>query len=79
MEIKSCQSSKIVVNCLLLTVKLRMNSQKDVLKVGFLKTHKCASSSVQNILIRWGLTRDSNFVLPHTGNYLKGGAGQREG
>ena len=56
-----------------------MNSQKDVLKVGFLKTHKCASSSVQNILIRWGLTRDSNFVLPHTGNYLKGGAGQREG
>lgn len=39
--------------------------------VGFLKTHKCASSSVQNILLRWGVKHGLNFVLPAEGNYLR--------
>ena len=39
-------------------------------KVGFLKTHKCASSSLQNILMRYGLNNNLNFVLPSAGNYI---------
>ena len=39
--------------------------------VGFLKSHKCASSSVQNILMRWGVKQEMNFVLPSSGNYLR--------
>lgn len=39
-------------------------------KIAFLKTHKCASSSVQNILMRFGLKNNLNFVLPSVGNYL---------
>nr|CAD7575057.1 unnamed protein product [Timema californicum] len=36
----------------------------------FLKTHKCASSTVQNILMRMGSKHGLTFVLPSTGNYL---------
>lgn len=36
----------------------------------FLKTHKCAGSSIQNILIRYGDSRNLTFVLPKTDNYL---------
>ena len=39
-------------------------------KIAFLKTHKCASSSVQNMLMRFGLENELNFVLPSAGNYL---------
>ncbi|CAB3378646.1 Hypothetical predicted protein [Cloeon dipterum] len=39
-------------------------------KVGFLKMHKCASSTVQNILFRYGEAHDLNFVLPSKNNYL---------
>ena len=39
-------------------------------KIAFLKTHKCASSSVQNMLMRFGLDHELNFVLPSAGNYL---------
>lgn len=39
-------------------------------KLAFLKTHKCASSSLQNILMRFGLKNQLNFVLPSAGNYL---------
>jgi len=45
------------------------NCQKKT-KVAFLKTHKCASSSLQNILMRFGLKNQLNFVLPSAGNYL---------
>ncbi|CAN7942372.1 unnamed protein product, partial [Ixodes hexagonus] len=34
----------------------------------FLKTHKCASSAVSNILFRYGMLRDLNFVLPKVEN-----------
>jgi galactosylceramide sulfotransferase/galactose-3-O-sulfotransferase 2 len=38
--------------------------------IGFLKTHKTASSSVQNVLLRYGLLNRLDFVLPSTGNHL---------
>ena len=41
-----------------------------VRNIAFLKTHKCASSTVQNILMRFGVNNDLNFVLPSRGNYL---------
>ena len=39
-------------------------------KIGFMKTHKTGSSTVQNILLRWGLNAGLNFVLPPRGNHL---------
>lgn len=39
-------------------------------KVIFLKTHKCASSVIQNILHRRVVKEDLNVVLPLSGNYL---------
>ena len=33
-------------------------------KIGFLKTHKCASTTIQNILLRFGRANNLNFVLP---------------
>ncbi|KAF4530266.1 hypothetical protein B566_EDAN007307 [Ephemera danica] len=39
-------------------------------KIAFLKTHKCASSTVQNILFRFGEAHGLKFVLPLSGNYL---------
>lgn len=36
----------------------------------FLKTHKCASSSVQNLLLRYGVSNGKVFVLPSINNYL---------
>ena len=41
-----------------------------VKKIAFLKTHKCASSTVQNILMRFGVKYNLNFVLPSKANYL---------
>lgn len=38
--------------------------------VFFLKAHKCASSTLQNILMRFGLERGLSFVLPKTHNYI---------
>ena len=39
-------------------------------RIGFLKTHKCASSSIQNILMRYALKHDLNVVLGEKNNYL---------
>ena len=36
----------------------------------FLKTHKCASSTLQNIFMRFGDTHNLTFVLPPHGNYM---------
>lgn len=36
----------------------------------FLKTHKCAGSTVQNVFMRFGDQRNLTFVLPRKGNYL---------
>ncbi|XP_019628592.1 PREDICTED: galactosylceramide sulfotransferase-like [Branchiostoma belcheri] len=38
--------------------------------VVFLKTHKTASSTVQNILMRYGLARNLTFALPYPGRIL---------
>lgn len=38
--------------------------------VMFLKTHKCASSTVQNIFLRYGYKNNLTFALPETANYL---------
>lgn len=40
------------------------------INIAFLKTHKCASTTVQNILFRFGATRNLTFMLPERGNYL---------
>ena len=39
-------------------------------KVAFLKTHKCASTTIQNILLRYGRNNNLNFVLPSKGHFL---------
>ena len=39
-------------------------------KIGFLKTHKTGSSTIQNILLRFGMNRNKFFVLPFFGNLL---------
>ncbi|XP_050042888.1 galactosylceramide sulfotransferase-like [Dermacentor andersoni] len=38
--------------------------------VCFVKTHKCASSSVQNMLMRYGESHGLRFLLPKSKNYL---------
>ncbi|CAN8025793.1 unnamed protein product, partial [Ixodes persulcatus] len=43
---------------------------KGVNNVAFIKTHKCASSSVQNILFRYGYTRKLNFAIGSKDVYL---------
>ena len=35
-----------------------------------MKTHKCASTTIQNILLRFGRTNNLNFVLPAEGHLL---------
>ena len=48
-------------------------------KVGFLKTHKCASSSIQNILLRYVIKNNLNVVLPAKHNYLGRKVSQNRG
>lgn len=38
--------------------------------VVFLKTHKCASSSIQNVLMRYATQHNLTVVLPRHGNYM---------
>merc|ERR1719186_104792 len=45
---------------------------KKKLKIVYLKTHKCASSSLQNIFLRFGEKNNLQFVLPR-GGYQFGG------
>ena len=39
-------------------------------KIGFAKTHKTASSTLQNIFLRWGLNQGWNFALLAEGSHL---------
>ena len=39
-------------------------------KIAFAKTHKTASSTVQNVLLRYGLANSYEFLLPVAHNYL---------
>jgi hypothetical protein len=43
------------------------NPQQDIV---FQKTHKCSSSTIQNILLRYSLKHELNVVMPNGGNYL---------
>jgi len=43
---------------------------KPVSKLGFMKTHKTASSTVQNILMRFTMNSDWNFAMYATGSHL---------
>ncbi|XP_014293483.1 galactosylceramide sulfotransferase-like [Halyomorpha halys] len=47
--------------------QLRKDERQNIV---FLKTHKCASSTVQNILLRYGYIRNLDFVIPPNSNYL---------
>ncbi len=40
------------------------------LDVVFHKTHKCSSSTIQNIMLRYAKKHELNVVLPKSGNYL---------
>ena len=40
-------------------------------KIGFLKTRKCASSTLQNILIRFAIFNRLNVVIPQNGSHLE--------
>jgi len=44
--------------------------QSEVTHIGFLKVHKAASSTLQNMFYRFGLKRNLSFVLPKQGHYL---------
>ncbi|XP_072017686.1 galactosylceramide sulfotransferase-like [Amphiura filiformis] len=43
---------------------------RSVTDIVFLKIHKCSSTTVQNLLLRFGEKHDLTFVLPPHANYL---------
>lgn len=43
---------------------------KPITKVGFMKTHKTASSTVQNIIMRYGMHSEWNFAMYGEGSHL---------
>ncbi|XP_072017511.1 galactosylceramide sulfotransferase-like [Amphiura filiformis] len=49
---------------------VKINPCKPKKNIVFLKVHKCGSSTVQNILFRFGEKHDLDFVMPPKGNYL---------
>ncbi|KAL3869677.1 hypothetical protein ACJMK2_042339 [Sinanodonta woodiana] len=46
------------------------NSREETQHIAFLKVHKAASSTIQNILYRFGYARNLSFVLPILDNYF---------
>ena len=45
---------------------------KPVNKFGFLKTHKCGSTTIQNMLLRYVVKHDLNVVVPvESENFLR--------
>lgn len=55
-------------NNFLATFKEEKCKKVDIKKnIVFLKTHKCASSAVQSIFLRFGYSNDLKFVLPMKG------------
>jgi len=49
----------------------RMDCRKQT-NIVFVKTHKCASSTLQNIFLRFGEAHRLRFLLPATGHQLPG-------
>ena len=46
------------------------NCSSKVTKLGLLKIHKCASTTLQNILIRYAIFNELNVVLTNKGSYI---------
>ena len=44
--------------------------KKEKKKIAFLKTHKCSSTTIQNILFRYAYKHKLNVVLPKKGNLI---------
>ena len=53
--------------------KTNINHRKtlEVHHLGFLKVHKAGSTTMQNMLFRFGLKRNLTFLLPKRGNYFQ--------
>lgn len=51
---------------------LQQRACRPVKKFGFLKTHKCGSTTIQNMLLRYVVKHDLNLVVPvdGEGNYI---------
>ena len=49
------------------------NYSSEVHHIGFLKVHKAGSTTIQNMLIRFGLKRNLTFVIPNNGPYFRWG------
>ena len=45
-------------------------SSVEVRHIGFLKVHKAGSTTIQNMLFRFGLKRNLSFVIPRSGNHF---------
>ncbi|XP_038049246.1 uncharacterized protein LOC119722913 [Patiria miniata] len=50
--------------------KLKTGSCKPLNNMAMMKTHKCSSSTLQNILYRWGDDHNLTFILPKEGPYI---------
>lgn len=48
-------------------VEVKQKACRPVKKFGFLKTHKCGSTTVQNMLLRYVVKHDLNLVVPVDG------------
>lgn len=66
-DVSSQEMSKHV-NTNAITEKRKCGQPKN--NVLFFKMHKCSSSTVQNILMRYGDLHNLDMVLPPSGNYL---------
>lgn len=50
--------------------KLTQVENTEIKRIFFLKTHKCASTTIQNILMRFGHQENLDFLLPNVKNYI---------
>jgi len=52
-----------------LTAPKRTSCERKI-NIAFLKTHKCASSTIQNLLMRYGERHSLTLAIPNEGNYF---------
>nr|XP_027204012.1 galactose-3-O-sulfotransferase 4-like [Dermatophagoides pteronyssinus] len=68
------KSSEIALKSLPLTRNINNDRNNKTCRpksnIVFIKAHKCASSAIQNIFMRYGYFNKKIFVLPKDGNYL---------
>ncbi|XP_046459086.1 galactosylceramide sulfotransferase-like isoform X3 [Daphnia pulex] len=61
----------VSISCFLIVLLTYQNStQQGCRKFAFMKNHKCASSTIENIIFRFAHKNKLNVVLPKSGNYL---------